>query len=103
MSRRAARKDANQGMIEQALRAIGATVADTSRLGDGFPDLVCFYRGHVYLLEVKDGAKPPSQQVLTKAEQVFHTQWSEAIYHKRLAIVRDVDEAYRVIGAEVWR
>ena len=42
--RQDARKDANQTQIVDALRGVGATVAITSMLGHGFPDLVVGYR-----------------------------------------------------------
>lgn len=58
---------------------MGCSVADTSRLGAGFPDLVIGLagkRGRVNLLvEVKDGAKIPSQRGLTNAEQEFRDGW----------------------------
>ena len=38
----------------------GAHVAVTSGCGQGFPDLVCSFRGRWYLLECKDGTLSPS-------------------------------------------
>lgn len=73
--RRAARTDANQIAIIKALRAIGASVADTSGAGSGFPDLVVGYRGRNWLLEVKDGRKPPSARRLTNDQEIFAAGW----------------------------
>jgi hypothetical protein len=75
LMRRAARTDANHSAIGKALRAIGASVADTSRVGGGFPDLVVGYRGKTLLLEVKDGRKPPSARMLTDEQKRFATDW----------------------------
>lgn len=72
--------------------AIGCTVADTSRAGEGFPDLVCGYRGKNYLLEVKDGRKKKSAQKLTPAQVVFHGDWKGQI-----ATVKNLEEALEVV------
>jgi hypothetical protein len=53
---RARRKDANHNAIAAELRAAGYYVVDTSRLGDGFPDLLVIGPGdygQVMLMEVK--------------------------------------------------
>lgn len=92
--RRKGRVDANQAVIVQALRDIGASVAVTSSLGDGFPDLVVGFRGFNYLLEVKDGAKPLSKRILTDDEQVFFDAWKG-----NYTIVHTVDNALVAIGA----
>jgi hypothetical protein len=73
--RRAARIDANQNEITEAFRKMGATVAITSSLGKGFPDLTIGYKGLNILIEVKDGTKPPSHQKLTPDETEFHSTW----------------------------
>ena len=73
--------DANQKEIVKAFRQLGAKVAITSSAGDGFPDLVVQYRYpsrklynlETLLVEVKDGAKPPSQRRLTPEQEVFHS------------------------------
>lgn len=69
--RRAARIDDNQPAVVFALRSIGANVEVTSGMGDGFPDLVVMWRGRVFFLEVKDGAKTASARLLTPKEQAF--------------------------------
>lgn len=90
---RAARVDANHGAIVKALRAIGAAVADTSKVGNGFPDLVVSMRARNILLEVKDGSKPPSKRKLTPEQERFHASWSGP-----LEIVTSPAEAVAAIG-----
>ncbi len=89
-----ARTDDNQNEIVQALRDVGASVAITSALGSGFPDIVAGYRGINYLIEIKDGSKPPSRRRLTPDEQEFHDLWRGAVI-----VVKDVDEALKAVGA----
>jgi hypothetical protein len=62
--RRAAKVDANQTEIVQALRQIGAVVQSLAAVGNGCPDLLVGYRNRLFLLELKDGNKPPSAQKL---------------------------------------
>lgn len=91
MSFRARRVDANQSVIASAAIAMGCSVADTSKLGAGFPDLVLgvsTLKGRVnFLVEVKDGAKPPSARKLTTAEREFRDGW-----RGQYAVVSSVDE-----------
>jgi hypothetical protein len=94
---RFAKRDSNQREIERALKACGARVADLSSVGDGFPDLVVFYQGHVLLLEIKDGDKPPSKQKLTPAEVGFHLAWRGAPIY----VVTGVDDAVALLNTIV--
>ena len=80
MSRRAARVDANQAEIVRDLRAIGCSVAITSTVGDGFPDLVVGISNLNYLVEIKDGSKPPSARKLTPAQVDFHRDWRGSVH-----------------------
>jgi hypothetical protein len=89
-----ARVDANHKEIIMALRAIGASVVSTHQLGKGFPDALVMFRGRLYLIEIKDGSKPPSARKLTEQEQRFALVWSECT-----RTVTSIDEAYKVIGA----
>ena len=73
--RRAAKIDANQPEIVSALRSVGATVAVTSTVGQGFPDICVGFRGRSILMEVKDGDKPPSERKLTPDQKNFHASW----------------------------
>lgn len=72
MVRRAAKVDGNQSEIVEALRGIpGLTVAITSAVGNGFPDIVVGYRGFNFLFEIK---QRPEQQ-LNAVQQGFHDNW----------------------------
>lgn len=86
--RYAARVDANQTQIVSALRAAGATVQSLSAVGQGCPDLLVGHQGKNYLMEVKDGKKPPSERKLTSDQIVWHFHWNGVV-----TVVNSVDEA----------
>lgn len=94
--RKRGRTDDNQTEIMNALRRVGAGVQSTANIGDGFADLVVGFRGVNYLLEVKDGTKPPSKRKLTDQEINFHQRWPGQI-----CVVNSVEEALQAIGA--WK
>lgn len=87
--RRVARIDRNQSEIVRGLREVGASVADTHRLGGGFPDLVVAWGGKHFLLEIKALGED-----LNPLERDWHLKWKGPVH-----IVRSLDEALRVIGA----
>lgn len=94
--RRAARVDDNHREIRDAYRAVGAIVADTSGAGSGFPDMVVSFCGEVYLVEVKDGEKPPSATKLTKDQIKFHAaQLSVGVV---VHVAYSVEDALEIIG-----
>ncbi len=97
--RRAAAVDANQRTIVKALRAMGATVLHTHQLGKGAPDLIVGYRGREYLLECKDGQKPPSARKLTPDEETFHRTWRGSV----VRVVESVDDVFAALGVAKWR
>jgi len=70
-----AKVDTNHRQIVARLRAHGASVANTHTVGSGFPDCAVGYRGKTYLVEIKDGDKPPSARKLTPDEQRWHDEW----------------------------
>jgi hypothetical protein len=102
--RRAAKIDASQTEIVEGLKDAGLTILSTASLGRGAPDVVaggslpCPHCGARFkqnvMLEIKDGAKFPSQRKLTEAEETFHETWKGQV-----AIVNDLDEALHAIGA----
>lgn len=96
MVHRAAKVDANQKEIVDALRAIGCTVQHLHAVGQGCPDLLVG-RGQVnYLIEVKDGAKVKSAQKLTPQQVEWHGMWRGTVN-----IATCVDDAMRVVGGLV--
>ena len=93
--RRAARVDDNQTEIVTALRKSGASVLITSQLKNCFDILVGFQDVN-YIMEIKDGNKPPSQRKLTPGEQKFKDEWRGGEYH----IVNSIDEALKIINVK---
>lgn len=84
--RYAARVDANQAQIVSALRAAGAYVWII-----GLPvDLLVGYKGHTFLVEIKDGPK----KRLTGLQEDFFKNWSGST----LARVDGPEAALRMIG-----
>ena len=69
----------------------GATVQSLSAIGAGCPDLLVGYKGVNYLIEVKDGSKPPSGRKLTPDQVEWLGKWKGAA-----VTVTTLDEA---IGA----
>jgi hypothetical protein len=92
--RRAAKVDRNQDEIVSALRAAGAIVQSLAAIGKGVPDLLVSFRGNLFLLEVKDGSKPPSGQKLTEAQKTWHQAWGALV-----EVVNSPEAALRAIGA----
>ena len=95
--RHRARVDANHAEVVKALRAVGALVHDTSRVGGGFPDIVVKFRGRVFLLEVKDGSKSKSRRQPTEAERKFLLLWWGP--DGSVSVVESAEGALRVVGA----
>jgi RNase P/RNase MRP subunit p29 len=86
--------DANQEQVVSALRAAGATVQSLAAIGKGCPDLLVMFRGALFLLEVKDGAKVKSAQKLTDAQVKWHQTWGAMV-----EVVNSPEQALRAIGA----
>ena len=85
--RRAARVDANQTAVVNALRAAGAYVWII-----GLPvDLLVGYKNHTFLVEIKNGPK----KRLTGLQADFFENWSGST----LARIDGPEAALRMIGA----
>ena len=93
LSRRAKRRDENEPDVVQALELCGAYVV---RL-DTPCDLLVGFRGRWWLLEVKDGGKPPSERGLTRAQTGFRDDCQT--HGLPFAVVEDVSAALAEIGA----
>ena len=69
---RARKTDINQSRIVDALRKCGYSVAVTSSIGNGFPDLVAGKGGINFLIEVK---QPGKEKGLTTHQIEFIARW----------------------------
>jgi len=91
--RRAGRIDANQNLIVAGLRDCGYSVAITSQLGSGFPDIIVgSSSGRNYLFEIKDPSQPPSKRKLTKDEEEFKASW-----RGQYAVIETLDDALKIL------
>ncbi len=89
----AKRVDANhKAMVAHIRRLPGATVLDLSAVGHGCGDILVGWKGKNYMIEIKDGDKPPSRRKLTKDQEYFHAQWSGQI-----AVIKNVDELWALL------
>lgn len=96
--RHAKRTDENHKTVVAELRAAlpEATVCDLSGSGKGVPDLLVGWAGRNFLLEIKDGSKPPSRRDLTDAQKEFHGAWQGQVAvvtsaaHAVAAILRSI-------------
>jgi hypothetical protein len=48
-------------------------------VGQGVPDLLVGLRGKTYLMEIKDGQKPPSDQKLTPDQLEWINAWRRSL------------------------
>ncbi|HEY9692231.1 MAG TPA: hypothetical protein V6D15_08510 [Oculatellaceae cyanobacterium] len=89
--RRAARVDANQQLVVRALRELGVSVQLLHTVGKGCPDLIVGHDRKNFLIELKDGSKPPSKQKLTPDEIEWHRNWQGQV-----SVVASVEEALNI-------
>lgn len=90
MSRYARRKDLTHNPIAQAFEKLGYSVADTSRLGDDFPDMVIAKGIMTALVEAK-----AEKGKLRPGQKTFRDGWRGMIFEARS--VDDVIEIDRRI------
>lgn len=90
---RRARVDDNQREVVAKLRAVGCSVEPLHAVGKGVPDLLVGYRSQNYLLEVKDGNKPPSARKLTDRQEEWHVKW-----RGQVLTVTSAEDALKQLG-----
>lgn len=78
---RARKVDRNHSEIRRSLRELGWYVFDTSKVGDGFPDLLVVRSGVIRFIEVK---APKGK--LNEAQEAFRRVFP-------VAVLRNVDDA----------
>lgn len=98
--RRAARTDENHREIIDGLRQRGYSVLDTSRLGDGFPDIVVGKAGVTSLMEIKrEKRRGRIAGKLTAAQQDLMALWRGSTIH----VVSTVEEATAAFEIDLRR
>lgn len=95
---RAAKVDANQPEIVEALRKAGCFVQSLATVGKGCPDLMVGYGYKWFVMEVKDGKKIPSARKLTKDEQAWHDR---ARLFAPVHVVESVEQALEIVKGEI--
>jgi hypothetical protein len=102
------RRDANEKEIVLALEKVGAAVQRLD--GDGLPDLLCGFRGQLYLIEVKLPltARGAVQQGKNRGAGGDHddmtpaqVKWWREWRGKPPVVVRTVGEALAAIGVKL--
>ena len=109
--------DANQPEIVKALRDAACSVEPLHDVGRGVPDLLVGRRVPIrwlmrllaqaledgatfwsvnYLLEVKNGSKPPSERKLNDKQEAWHLKWKG-----QKQVVNNPKEALAAVGLEV--
>jgi len=87
------RIDDNHTAIVTALRKMpGCSVQSLADCAGGVPDLLVGYGKNNYLLEIKDGTKPPSKRKLTPAQVDWHSRWAGEVH-----IVTCYEDALEVV------
>ena len=95
--RRRGRTDANQTEIVKVFRKLGFSVAVTSMIGQGFPDIIIGKHKCNWLIEIKDGKKVLSQRDLTDDEEEFISNWKGSVFlvetiEQAIALAKLLDE-----------
>ena len=93
--KRAARTDANQTEIIKAFRRMGAVVLPTHQLKNAFDCLVAF-QGRLYIVEIKDGNKPPSARKLTEGELLCKSKFESV--GVKYNVVESIDDAIKLLN-----
>ena len=86
---RARRTDANHGEVAAAFERLGCSVWKVNDV----VDLVIGYGGIAFLIEVKDGTKPPSAQKLTPREEKFRKSWTGGLY-----LIRNMQDVEKCVA-----
>ena len=91
MPKYACKKDRNQNAIAAKFKKAGYSVADTSRLGGDFPDMIVARGGQTALIEIKAG-----RGSLSVGQKQFIETWKGQIYVCRseieaLAIIHEME------------
>lgn len=73
--RKAARRDDNHNELVGVFRALGCTVFETDRVGEGFPDVVVGCIGVNHLVEIKNPGTDYGRAGLNQKQKLFNDPW----------------------------
>lgn len=96
--RRNSRKDRNHNTIAAFVSGLGP-VLDVHCFPDIGCDLLLYFRGHSYHVEIKDGLLPPSARKLTDNEEASRRRCIAA--RVPYVVIRDIEEASCALGVKV--
>lgn len=91
--RQANRRDTNQSQLVSDLRQAHFTVADTSMVGNGFPDLVIARNQINLLIEVKD-----TRGQLSPGQHAFALEWKGPVI-----VAHSIEDILNIFRDELWR
>lgn len=94
---KACKVDNNQKVIVKALLQVGAKVWDTTKVGNGFPDLLVSFQGKDYKMEIKNPNTSYGKKGFNKNQKRFVDAWKGS----PVFLVSSVDDALKVIGVKV--
>lgn len=97
-AKRLAKVDENQSGIVRDLRRVGARVLILARVGDGCADLLVWFRGRFFLLEVKNPNTRYGLEGATEEQRTFARLWSDVA---PFSVVYTSAEAFAAIGLTV--
>lgn len=80
--------DGNHSELTKAFESLGCTVADTSAVGFGFPDICVGLVGLTYLVEIKD-----ENGRLSESQERFIRDWRGG----RIAVMQTTTEAIEFV------
>jgi len=89
-----AKKDDNHNAVVDVFRRCGYNVIETYAIDCGF-DFFAWAAGKVFVIEVKDGEKPPSQRKLTDNEE-----GAKRLYDKYYHVLKSVGEAIELVQSK---
>ena len=93
-----ARKDANHNIITKHLQKNGCLVLDCSPLKNMF-DILVGYKGKWFVMEIKDGEKPPSKRKITDGEIKCMENCKK--HGNKYYVVLDENQAWNIVKQSV--
>ncbi len=92
MSARYGHVDKNQAALVVVFEQLGCSVLNCVRVGSGFPDLIIGYRGHDYLVEVKNPTNAYGKRGLNGNQKRWSDTWPSPVF-----VVRTEDDVIKLV------